>query len=163
MLRAPLNHLPVEKVIPVGRRLFAGPDGTIVQFDEVPEAHASRDPTFSGQVCVLIGPATFSSAADLADGIKTYNLATLIGEETGGRPNTFGEVYYFRTPNTGFLVGVSSAQFVRANGDTTDQRGVMPDIEIKRSADDIRAGRDPVIDRARECSAERPLPHVEHE
>lgn len=164
MVRAPLNHLPIEKVHPVGRRLFAGPDGTIVQFDEAPEAHDPRGPTFTGPVCVLIGPLTFSSAVDLADGIKTYNLATLIGEETGGRPNTFGEVYYFRTPNTGFLVGVSSAQFVRANGDTTDHRGVMPDIEVKRSADDIRAGRDPVIDRARECStAERPLPHVEHE
>ena len=114
MLRAPLNHLPVEKVIPVGRRLFSGPDGTIVRFDEPPEAHDPREPRFDGQVCVLIGPLTFSSAVDLADGIKTYKLATLVGEETGGRPNTFGEVYSFRTPDTGFLVGVSSAR-VRAS------------------------------------------------
>jgi C-terminal processing protease CtpA/Prc len=160
MVRAPLNHLPIEKTFPTGRKLFSGPAGTIVRFEEAPESHEARAPTFSGPVCVLIGPGTFSSAVDLADGIKTYSLATLIGEETGGRPNTFGEVYYFRAPATGFLVGVSSAQFVRANGDTTDRRGVVPDIEIKRTPDGIRAGRDPVIDRARECATPPQLPHI---
>ena len=152
MVRAPLNHLPVEKVHPIGRRLFSGPDGTLVQFDEQPESHDAREPRFNGTVCVLIGAGTFSSAVDLADAIKTYRLATLVGEETGGRPNTFGEVYYFRTPATGFLVGVSSAAFIRANGDTTDHRGVLPDFEVRRTAEDVRVGRDPVIDRARNCT-----------
>jgi peptidase S41-like protein len=151
MVRPPLNHLPLQKVIPTGRRMFSGPDGSIVPFETDVTPPPKRDPRFDGAVCVLIGDGTFSSAVDLADAIKTYKLATLIGEETGGRPNTFGEVYYFRTQATGFLVGASSAAFVRANGDTTDHRGVLPDIEVHRSADDVRAGRDPVVDRARSC------------
>jgi len=153
MLAPPLNHLPVEKFFGTGRRMFRGPPGTIVRFEEHEEAHARREPFFEGPVCVLIGGLTFSSATDLADAIKTYHLATLIGEETGGRANSFGEVYYYRMPVTGFLVTISSAQFVRASGDTTDHRGVMPDIEMRRSADDIRAGRDPALDRAGSCPA----------
>ncbi|MES2176745.1 MAG: S41 family peptidase [Gemmatimonadota bacterium] len=150
-LRPPFDRIGIERIHPMGRKLFSGPDGTMVTLPEPPESHEARAPRFDGPVCVLIGPATFSSAVDLADGIKTYHLATLIGEETGGRPNGFGEVYYFRSPQTGFLVSVSSARFVRANGDMSDNRGVLPDIEVRRTAADVGAGRDPVLDRARTC------------
>ena len=94
---------------------------------------------------------TFSSAMELADAIKTYHLATLIGEETGGRPNGFGEAYVFRLPRSQLAVSVSSALFVRASGDTTDHRGVVPDIVIALSDSDRRAGRDPVLERAKDC------------
>jgi hypothetical protein len=67
-------------VTPLGRMLFSGPDGQLVEFSEQPTADAPRDPFFAGAVCVLIGPRTFSSAVDFADAVKTYHLATLIGE-----------------------------------------------------------------------------------
>lgn len=156
LVRPPLNHLPMEKLIPQARPFFSGPDGSIVRMDVDLEEPARREPRFDGPVCVLIGALTFSSAVDLVDAIKTYHLATLIGEETGGRPNSFGEVYYYRTRATGFLVGISSASFVRANGDTTDHRGVMPDIEVRRTSDDVRAGRDPALERAKDCPSRMP-------
>ena len=133
----------------IGRRLMNGPAGKMVTFTEAPEAHEAAQPFFAKPVCVLIGPQTFSSAVDLADGIKTYRLATLVGEETGGRPNGFGEAYIFRLPRSQLAVSVSSALFVRASGDTTDHRGVVPDIAASPSADDRRAGRDPAMDRCR--------------
>jgi C-terminal processing protease CtpA/Prc len=152
--RPPLNHLigVLGRLHPIGRKLLSGPDGTIVTLPEAPESHPARAPQFDGPVCVLIGPRTFSSAADLADAIKTYRLATLIGEETGGRPNHFGEVYPFRTARTGFLVFVSSARYVGASGDTTNHDGVLPDIEVRRTAADIAQGRDAALDRARACA-----------
>jgi C-terminal processing protease CtpA/Prc len=127
-VRAPLRWIRAWNFFPVGRQLMHGPDGKIVDLPESEEAHSSADPFFTGNVCVLIGRQTFSSAADLADGIKTYNLATLVGEETGGRPNGFGEAYIFRLPKSQLAVSVSSARFVRASGDTSDHRGVVPDI-----------------------------------
>ena len=133
----------------IGRQLMNGPDGKMVTFSELPEAHEAAQPFFSRQVCVLIGPQTFSSAVDLADAIKTYRLATLVGEETGGRPNGFGEAYIFRLPRSQLAVSVSSALFVRSSGDTTDHRGVVPDIVASPSAEDRRAGRDPAMDRCR--------------
>ena len=133
----------------IGRQLMNGPDGKTATFSEAPEAHEAAQPFFSKPVCVLIGPQTFSSAVDLADGIKTYRLATLVGEETGGRPNGFGEAYIFRLPRSQLSVSVSSALFIRASGDTSDHRGVVPDIVAAPSSEDRRAGRDPAIDRCR--------------
>jgi C-terminal processing protease CtpA/Prc len=120
--------LPTWDFFSLGRQLFHGPDGKIVDLPEPEEAHPPAQPFFSGSVCVLIGRQTFSSAVDLADAIKTYHLATLVGEETGGRPNGFGEAYIFRLPKSQLAVSVSSARFVRASGDTADHRGVVPDI-----------------------------------
>jgi len=125
---APLRWIHAWNFFGVGRQLMHGPDGKIVDLPESAEAHSSAGPFFTGNVCVLIGRQTFSSAADLADGIKTYRLATLIGEETGGRPNGFGEAYVFRLPKSQLAVSVSSARFVRASGDTSDHRGVVPDV-----------------------------------
>ena len=142
----------------IGRQLMNGPEGKIVTLADAPESRAPAEPFFSRPVCVLIGPQTFSSAVDLADAVKTYRLATLVGEETGGRPNGFGEVYISRLPHSQLAVSVSSALFVRANGDTTDHRGVLPDVVAAPSADDRRAGRDPALDRCRALGDERSNP-----
>jgi C-terminal processing protease CtpA/Prc len=104
---------------------------------------------FNGPVCFLIGPGTFSSAVMLANAVGDFKLATLIGEETGGVPNEFGETYDFRLPNSGIVVTVSSAVWVRANGDANDRRGVMPDIPSKRTARDLERGVDTVLEFAR--------------
>lgn len=150
-VRPPLRWLRPWNFSSTGRSLMRGPNGTIVPLPEEPSAHSSQQPFFAGAVCLLIGPHTFSSAVDLADAMKTYHLATLIGEETGGRPNGFGEIYPFRLPRSQLAVSVSSARFVRASGDLSDTRGVMPDIEVKPSRADVQAGRDVVLERARDC------------
>lgn len=141
----------LEYAWPAGRRLFSGPDGRVVTFNWPIHAASRAAPFFSGPVCILIGPATFSSATDLAAAVKDFHLATLIGEETGGRANSFGEVYPFLLPNSRVLAGVSSAYFVRASGDTTGHGGVRPDVEIRRTSEDARAARDPVLESARNC------------
>ena len=79
-----------------------------------------------------------------AAGLGQKYEVTLVGEETGGRPNGFGEAYFFRLPKSQLGVSVSSARFVRASGDTTDHRGVVPDIaagpsELAASALSIQA------------------------
>ena len=150
----PLRWIRAWEFSSLGRKLMNGPDGKIVTLPESPAAHAPAQPSFSGRMCVLIGPQTFSSATDFADAIKTYHLGTLIGEETGGRPNGFGEAYIFRLPRSQLAVSVSSALFVRASGDTTDHRGVVPDVVVAPTDADRRAGKDPVMGRAKDCRPE---------
>jgi Peptidase family S41 len=150
-IRAPLSWIPLWEFFRLGRELMNGPDGKIVTLPESAETHNRAEPFFSGAVCVLIGPQTFSSAIDLSDAIKTYHLATLIGEETGGRPNGFGEAYFFRLPRSQLAGSVSSALFVRASGDTTDHRGVVPNVVVVPTDEDRRVGRDAVLERAKEC------------
>jgi Peptidase family S41 len=150
-IRPPLGWLPVQYLFAQGRAMFRGPSGKIVTLGEQTTTPDRAEPFFSGAVCVLIGPRTFSSAADFADAVKTYHLATVLGDETGGRANGFGEVYPFRLPRSGLAVSVSSARYVRASGDTTDHSGVVPDVIVRPTAADRQAGRDVVLDRARSC------------
>jgi C-terminal processing protease CtpA/Prc len=52
-------------------------------------------------------------------------------------------------------VQVSSAYYVRASGDTTDDRGVLPDVAIKRAANDSGKEKDAVLDAAMDRCIDR--------
>ncbi len=144
-----LRWFPVTWVSSEARRYLGARDGEIVidvREAERPEENSLR---YCGKTCFLTGPVTFSSGMMLANAVADYKLATLIGEETGGVPTEYGEVYSFDLPNTRISIGVSSAFFVRANGDTASCRGVLPDIEIRQTEEDLHLGKDVVFERAR--------------
>jgi hypothetical protein len=86
---------------------------------------------FEGAVYVLTSPNTFSAAADLAAVLKDYGMATLIGEETGGVRQSFGEAYGHRLPNSGVEFSVSGKQFFAPVPRPDDaRRGTVPDIML---------------------------------
>jgi len=96
-------------------------------------AQAPRDVKnrFEGAVYVLTSPNTFSAAADLAAVLKDYGLATLIGEETGGVRQSFGEAYRHRLPNSGVEFSVSGKRFYAPVPRPDDaRRGTVPDIVL---------------------------------
>ncbi|MBL7742413.1 MAG: hypothetical protein JNN00_02960 [Chitinophagaceae bacterium] len=105
---------------------------------------------FKGRVAVLIGTGTFSSANMLANAIKDYQLAILIGESTAEPGNDFGEIFSFMLPNTYIVATGAIKMFTRANGEENDFEGIKPDIEIKNSPADILLKKDSVIDKAAE-------------
>ena len=149
-LPAWLQWLPLQYIHPAGRKILATPEGGTVTWEFEPAAPPDNPLRFHGPVCVLIGPRTFSSAQKLANAIKDYGLATLIGEETGGNPNAFGEMLVFRLPRTRLEVGVSTKRYVRANGDADWKGGILPDIEVKQAPADLERGVDTVLEFARE-------------
>jgi C-terminal processing protease CtpA/Prc len=102
---------------------------------------------YSGKICVLTGPNTFSSANMLSNAIKDYNLATIIGEATGEACNDYGELYWNKLPNTGLTFYTCSKQFIRANGDAADPNPVLPDIAIKQNPNNLK---DEVLEFAKE-------------
>jgi hypothetical protein len=75
----------------------------------------------------------------------------LVGEETGGRPNDFGNPMPFTMPNSGLTAYVATVIGLRANGDTADFNPVIPDVVVRRTAADIKTGFDPVLERAKSC------------
>ncbi|MCY6484707.1 S41 family peptidase [Clostridium aestuarii] len=91
--------------------------------------HFTDKPKFKGESYFLIGRYTFSSAVMLASTVKDYKIGYLIGEETGGLPTEYGDIYWFKLPNTGLATAVSHKYFVRPNGLDT-KRGVIPDYSI---------------------------------
>ena len=103
---------------------------------------------YNGQVVVLIGTGTFSSANMLTNAIKDYQLATLVGETTAEPANDFGEIMYFMLPNTYIVAPTAIKMFMRANGDEKDFDGIKPDIEVANTSEDFHQERDRVLETA---------------
>lgn len=95
---------------------------------------------YHGDVFVVIGKRTFSSAVLNTLDFQQYCRATLVGEPTSGRPNHFGEVRNFRLPNSGATVLYSTKYFQKVDGDPD---AIEPDIRIELSFSDFRRGIDP--------------------
>lgn len=107
-----------------------------------------NDLRYTGKVSVLIGAGTFSSANMLANALKDFKLATLIGESTAESGNDSGEIFSFMLPNTHIVATTATKIFLRANGDEKDFTGIKPDIETTNSLSDIQHKRDRVLERA---------------
>lgn len=147
---AGLRWLPLQYLHPMGRKIWTTPEGQMAVWEFEPEAPGRNSLRYKGPVCVLIGPHTFSSAMLLAGAIGDFHLATLIGQETGGVPNGFGELYLFDLPHTRLQVGVSTKRFVRANGNAEQKGGVQPDMLVTPKPEDIRRGVDTVLEAAKQ-------------
>lgn len=123
--------------------------GGIAYINNVPQKPAYNQLLFSGNTYVLINGGTFSSATMFASTIKDCKLGTLIGEETGGLATITGDIYTFELPITKLKCGVSHKRFVRPSGEV-DGKGVLPDYEIKLSAQINANGPDDVLEFTKE-------------
>ena len=86
---------------------------------------------FHGDLYVLTGPRTFSSAADFASIVKDYALGTLIGEEVGGTRQSFGENLHNTLPHSGLRFIVSCKLFFAPVPRFDDEsRGTLPDVPV---------------------------------
>jgi C-terminal processing protease CtpA/Prc len=99
----------------------------------------------SGRLFALIGGGTFSSGLWTADDLRKSG-AILVGEPTGGKPNHYGQVSTFSLPNSRLRVGYSTRLF-RLLTDS-DPPSFMPEVLVEPTIDDLRRGRDPLLDAA---------------
>ena len=63
------------------------------------------------KVFVLIGPNTFSSGTDNAIELRHDLHATLVGEPTGGKPSSYGEVMTITLPSSKLVVRYTTKWF----------------------------------------------------
>jgi hypothetical protein len=86
---------------------------------------------FAGPVYLLIDNGVFSSGVWCTVLFRDYKAATIIGYETGGVPQSFGNMHTFSLKNSGIQCTVSDCIFYPPRprpGD--DQHGVLPDIPL---------------------------------
>ena len=74
---------------------------------------------------------------------KRMTEAIFVGEETGGKPNHFGEIKSFRLPYSGLKLKYSTKYFKRTDEDINT---ITPDFIIETSFDEYIRGIDPVFD-----------------
>jgi len=101
---------------------------------------------FKGTVYFLVGEGTYSSAMILSTLIKDNKLFMIVGQPTRGRPSHLGEMLILKLPNSGIGCSISCKKFFRPDVDKDEEDSLYPDVEIWPTFEDLRNGRDPVLD-----------------
>ncbi|MEL6559199.1 MAG: S41 family peptidase [Bacteroidota bacterium] len=97
-------------------------------------------PQFSGSIYILINGGTYSTGADFVSIMRSYQLATFIGDEAGGGyyGNTSGYLVTVKLPNSKLRLILPLVNY-RTNVEPVEEigRGVMPDFPITPSITDL--------------------------
>jgi hypothetical protein len=141
---------PVERVV-IDLR-FNGGGNSLVIYPLL--AGLKARPAIASSLYVLIGAGTFSSAQDNAIDLQHGFAAILVGEPSGEKLNSYGEVRQFKLPNSGLAVWYST-KFFRMT-DQGDQQSLEPGIRAAFSLVDALAGRDPALEAALRHSPHQP-------
>ncbi len=118
---------------------------TTITIDSYKENKPVNNLLFNGNVYLLISIYTFSSGSHCAMLFRDYNIGTIIGQETGGIPSCYGDTYSFILPCSGLNATVSYKHSIRPSGENNG-KGVLPNVIIKPSIDDLLNDRDLEMD-----------------
>jgi hypothetical protein len=120
-----------------------GGDNTVGYAQIVQPIAVRADINARGDLYVLIGKFTFSAAMNNAAQFQDQTHAILAGETIGEKPNSYQEPRQFRLPNSHLVVRASTLWYqFRKHG----ENAVRPDREIIPTWDDLKNGRNPVLD-----------------
>jgi C-terminal processing protease CtpA/Prc len=103
-----------------------------------------EDQRYPGSVALLTSARTYSAAEDLALVFDASGIGPIVGQTTGG---STGQPLPFRLPGGG-RARICSKRDMRPDGSDWVGVGIRPDIEIEPTLADVRAGRDPALERA---------------
>lgn len=102
---------------------------------------------YSGPAALLIGPRTMSAAEMLAEAMRHYKRAVLVGDRTAGAALT---ARFFNLPDGGRLT-VATGDYIAPDGGRLEGRGVTPDILQPQTLEAVRAGHDATLDAAEQA------------
>ena len=93
---------------------------------------------------VLINGGSASASEILAGALKDNGVATLLGEKSFGK----GSVQSIENLSNGGVLKVTVARWYTPNGKNINKEGINPDVEVKVSDADVKAGKDTQKDAA---------------
>jgi C-terminal processing protease CtpA/Prc len=135
-----LAEQPVKKLV-IDMRFNGG--GSEEQGNELMKRLKDHPVNKKGKLFVIIGRKTFSSAVLNALSFKTSTNAILVGEETSGSPNHYGEVKTMQLPSSRLSVEYSTRHFVRSG---SEKPTLAPDVPVTVKFSDFYGGTDPFYD-----------------
>jgi hypothetical protein len=138
-----MDENPIERMV-IDLRMNVGGNSTIFE-PFIKALSRRRNVNQTGRLFALIGRGTFSSACLNALRLKRETKAILVGEPTGQRPNSYGEVKAMTLPHSKLRVQYSTRYFKTMDGDPP---ALAPDIQVELSSSDYVSGRDPALEQA---------------
>ena len=87
----------------------------LLKFDNPKYRINHKEPTFEGNIYVLTNTGTFSSAKDFAMLMRDNGLGMIVGEAAGNRPDSYGDVLNFTTPNSKLAIEISFTRWFRVD------------------------------------------------
>jgi hypothetical protein len=131
---------PIEKVI-IDLRHNQGGDSEVIK----PLFKAlSHEPLHHARLYVITSPWTLSSATLVGYEMKTRFKALVVGETSGQKLHSYGNVRTFTLPRSGIKVSYCT-KYINLGSDKEDL--LIPDIFVPITADDYFAGRDSALER----------------
>ena len=121
---------------------------------ELSTAKAMGDPErsdihFKGRLLLLIDRECTCACEDFVMPFKITHRALLLGETTAG---TFSSTHFTGFDN-GMMLNVAAIRNTFPDGSRFEGAGISPDIEINITPEDLKAGRDPVLEKAIQASS----------
>jgi len=96
------------------------------------------------KLAILIDGGSASASEILAGALKDYGKATLIGAQSFGK----GSVQQTFDVTNDTSLKITVARWLTPNKVSISHQGIVPDIAVDRTEDDMKAKRDPQLDRA---------------
>ena len=106
---------------------------------------------YGGRLIVLIDRRCSCACEDFVMPFKIIKRAQLLGETTAG---TFSFTNSTQFEN-GMRLNVASVRHTFPDGSKFEGVGISPDIEIQTTAQDLKAGKDVVLERALKLAAQK--------
>lgn len=113
--------------------------------DEITYANHSKNILSNTKTIVLVNSSTASASEIVAGALKDYGKATILGEQTFGK----GVVQSLFNLSGGSLLKVTVASWYTPLGNSINNTGITPDIEVELTYDDTNNLRDPQLDKAK--------------
>ncbi|WP_405571637.1 hypothetical protein [Winogradskyella sp. Asnod2-B02-A] len=136
-----LEKEPVQKLI-FDMRFNKGGSSYLAQ-NLIKKIAENKNINTKERLFVVIGNSTYSSAIWNTIDFKKWTNATIIGEETSGKPNHYGYVKYFYLPYSNMKITFSTEYYELWD---KDDNSIKPDIEVTRTFEDYKNGIDPILE-----------------
>lgn len=107
---------------------------------------------YRGALYILVDGGCFSACEDFVVPFKNNHRAILVGERTAG---SSGQPFSAALGD-GMGIGLSTKREFFPDGSEFEGMGVVPDVEVHLTVDDVRNHKDPALAKARQLAQEHP-------
>ena len=110
-----------------------------------------RENVFAGRLILLTDRICSCACEDFVMPFKYSKRATLVGETTAGSFSMTRHVDY----DNGMILNIAAMRHTFPDGSAFEGVGIAPDVAVDLTPEDLRSGRDPVLQRALELAQGR--------